>query len=218
MTVDVSSRLVVRLQPGTMWSPARARYLTEPLGPLCARHAVAPAAPTPARILVVASNTHDPAKKAGAPVPAWNAPPALARGELGPAAEGDSEFVAGGRRYTTSKLANIYFTYGLARRLPEWITVNAFDPGLIPGTGLTRNASAPLRFAARHVMPRHRPTSAAHYGPQRAHARRIRPVLGPPGGSRGSPGSISSRTSRSTLQSTPKTTAASRNCGRPAPR
>ncbi|GAA2170263.1 SDR family NAD(P)-dependent oxidoreductase [Actinomadura napierensis] len=111
----------------------------------------------PARVVVVASGVHDPAQKAGVPVPAWNAAPALARGELGPDAASDNAFVAGQRRYSTSKLANIYFTYALARRLPRGVTANAYDPGLVLGTGLQRSAPAPLRFAAKHVLPHARP-------------------------------------------------------------
>lgn len=107
----------------------------------------------PARIAVVASGVHDPALKGGAPAPAWNHPAALARGELGPAADEDRGFTSGLRRYTTSKLANMYFTYALARRLPTGVTANAFDPGMMPGTGLGRDAPAPLRFATNHVVP-----------------------------------------------------------------
>jgi NAD(P)-dependent dehydrogenase (short-subunit alcohol dehydrogenase family) len=47
----------------------------------------------------------------------------------------------------------VYFTYALARCLPDGVTVNAFDPGLMPGTGLVREAPAPLRFANAHVLP-----------------------------------------------------------------
>jgi NAD(P)-dependent dehydrogenase (short-subunit alcohol dehydrogenase family) len=107
----------------------------------------------PARVVVVASIVHDPAKQAGLPAPAWNDPVALARGELGPAAAGDKPLAAARRRYATSKLANVYFTYALARRLPDGVTANAFDPGLMPGTGLVREAPAPLRFANAHVLP-----------------------------------------------------------------
>lgn len=111
----------------------------------------------PARVVVVASGVHDPAQKAGVPVPAWNAPPALARGELGSDAASDNAFVAGQRRYSTSKLANVYFTYALAGRLPPGVTANAYDPGLVLGTGLQRSAPAPLRFAAKHVLPHAKP-------------------------------------------------------------
>jgi NAD(P)-dependent dehydrogenase (short-subunit alcohol dehydrogenase family) len=107
----------------------------------------------PARVVVVASDTHDPALKVGVPAPAWNSAPALARGELGPAGASDKPFAAGQRRYSTSKLANVYFTYALARQLPAGVTANAFNPCLVPGTGLQREAAAPLRFVAEHVLP-----------------------------------------------------------------
>src|SRR5580700_4372979 len=110
-----------------------------------------PALQSPARVVVVASGVHDPAQKAGVPVPAWNETAALARGELGPAAASDNAFASGQRRYSTSKLANVYFTYALARRLPSGITANAFDPGLMPGTSLMREAPAPFRFIARRI-------------------------------------------------------------------
>ncbi len=58
------------------------------------------------------------------------------------------------RRYSTTKLANVYFTYGLAHRLPEGITANAFDPGLMPGTGLAREYPAVVRFAWHNILPR----------------------------------------------------------------
>src|ERR1700736_1739462 len=110
-----------------------------------------PALQSPARVVVVASGVHDPAQKAGVPVPAWNNPAALAHGELGPAAASDKAFASGQRRYSTSKLANVYFTYALAHRLPSGITANAFDPGLMPGTALMREAPAALRFLLRHI-------------------------------------------------------------------
>jgi NAD(P)-dependent dehydrogenase (short-subunit alcohol dehydrogenase family) len=106
----------------------------------------------PARIVVVSSDTHDPAKKTPVPVPAWNNTQELARGELGPAAARDNSFIAGQRRYSTSKLANVYFTYALAARLPAGVTANAFNPGFVPGTGLTRSAPGPVRFLNRHIL------------------------------------------------------------------
>jgi NAD(P)-dependent dehydrogenase (short-subunit alcohol dehydrogenase family) len=121
---------------------------------------LAPLMKSPARIAVVASGVHDPAEMGKAParmrvqVPAWNTPTALARGELGPEAANDDAAADRGRRYSTTKLANVYFTYALARRLPEGITVNAFDPGLMPGTGLAREYPAVVRFAWHNVLPR----------------------------------------------------------------
>jgi NAD(P)-dependent dehydrogenase (short-subunit alcohol dehydrogenase family) len=91
------------------------------------------------------------------PAPAWNDVCALARGELGPAAAADKPFAAGQRRYTTSKLANVYFAYALARRLPAGATANAYNPGLVPGTSLQRDAAAPVRIASKYLMPHVRP-------------------------------------------------------------
>ena len=113
-----------------------------------------PVLASPARVVVVASDTHDPAAKVGVPVPAWNDPRDLAQGKLGPLSDNDGAFVAGQRRYSTSKLANIIYTYELARRLPSGVTANAFNPGLVPGTGLQRSAPAPVRIIAKHVLPR----------------------------------------------------------------
>ncbi|WP_234889863.1 SDR family NAD(P)-dependent oxidoreductase (plasmid) [Agrobacterium vitis] len=110
----------------------------------------------PGRIAVVASGVHDPAElakvpaSAGVPVPAWNTPAALAKGELGPEAANDDAGADRGRRYSTTKLANVYFTYGLAPLLPVGITVNAFDPGLCREPGLP--ATIP-RSRALHGMP-----------------------------------------------------------------
>jgi NAD(P)-dependent dehydrogenase (short-subunit alcohol dehydrogenase family) len=113
----------------------------------------------PARIAVVASGVHDPAQleavpSASVPPPAWNAPALLAKGALGPAAANDDAAADIGRRYAISKLANVYFTYGLAPRLPEGITVNAFDPGLMPGTGLAREYTGVMKFMWNFVMPK----------------------------------------------------------------
>jgi NAD(P)-dependent dehydrogenase (short-subunit alcohol dehydrogenase family) len=121
---------------------------------------IVPLMEKPARIAVVSSGVHDPAELAkvpasmAVPVPAWNTPMALAKGDLGPAAANDDAAKDRGRRYSTTKLANVYFTHGLAQRLPEGITVNAFDPGLMPGTGLAREYPAVVRFAWHIILPR----------------------------------------------------------------
>lgn len=46
------------------------------------------------------------------------------------------------------------FTYELARQLPAGVTAAAFHPGLMPGTGLVREAAAPIRWLWHHVLPR----------------------------------------------------------------
>ena len=105
------------------------------------------------RITFVASNTHDPAQKTGMPAPRYEDAEAAAH-DFEPGAE------AGKRRYTTSKLCNIYDTYELARHLAaspdprlQSIRVNAFDPGMMPGTGLAQTYPPVMRFAWNYVLP-----------------------------------------------------------------
>lgn len=97
-----------------------------------------------ARVVVVSSGTHwGTLRKAGPfPAPRWQDPHLLAR----PRAE------SGQRAYATSKLANVYFAYEAARRYPG-ITVTAFDPGLMPATGLARAYPAPARVLYTALAP-----------------------------------------------------------------
>jgi NAD(P)-dependent dehydrogenase (short-subunit alcohol dehydrogenase family) len=99
----------------------------------------------PARVLVVSSGTHDPSKHTGMPAPHYTSASDLA-----------SLPTDGRRSYTTSKLCNVLFAYELDRRLghgAQGITVNAFDPGLMPGSGLARDYSPLQRFAWRYLLP-----------------------------------------------------------------
>jgi NAD(P)-dependent dehydrogenase (short-subunit alcohol dehydrogenase family) len=109
------------------------------------------------RIVLVASDTHDPAKRTGMPAPAYTDARSLAHPDS-PAP--DSAALDGRRRYTTSKLCNVLMAYELARRLaagsaegPPAVTVNAFDPGLMPGTGLARDYPTVQGLAWRYLMP-----------------------------------------------------------------
>jgi NAD(P)-dependent dehydrogenase (short-subunit alcohol dehydrogenase family) len=106
-----------------------------------------------ARIIFVSSGTHDPEQKTGMPAPRYTTAEAVAH-NFEPGGN------AGRRRYTTSKLCNVYCTYEYARRFAgspdprlQSLRVNAFDPGLMPATGLARTYSAPLRFVARYILP-----------------------------------------------------------------
>jgi light-dependent protochlorophyllide reductase len=107
-----------------------------------------------ARIFFVTSGTHDPEQKTGMP------PPRL--GNIYELAHPDpTEFqrrpgFAGRRAYTTSKLCNILCTYEMDRRLAannRSIHVNAFDPGLMPGSGLARHYGFGLRVVWYFVLP-----------------------------------------------------------------
>lgn len=108
------------------------------------------------RILVVSSNTHDPRTKTGMPAPRYRDAIALAEGSE----EEPDPVLAGRIRYTTSKLCNVYFARALARRLSSSddrrlrsLRVAAFDPGMMPGTGLARDYNALVRFAWSYILP-----------------------------------------------------------------
>jgi NAD(P)-dependent dehydrogenase (short-subunit alcohol dehydrogenase family) len=99
----------------------------------------------PARILVVASGVHDPSMRTGMPKPEITDFDTLAA-TGGPRADAFNGRLA----YVNSKLCNLWFTYELARRLDaagraSQLSVNAWEPGLVPGSGLARDYPALLR-------------------------------------------------------------------------
>lgn len=110
----------------------------------------------PARIVVVASGVHDPKMKTGMPKAAVSDLATLA------ATGGPRPGEFNGRlAYVNSKLCNLWFTYELDRRLAaarpasggRAVTVNGFDPGLVPGSGLGRDYPAALRAIWSGVLP-----------------------------------------------------------------
>lgn len=112
---------------------------------------LAPAAP----VVFTASGTHDPAHRSarrfgfrGGIFPGIER---VSEGRLDDAASAKQQ---GMDRYATSKLVAILHVYALARRAaadgPRYF---AFDPGLMPGTGLARDRSALERFGWSTVMP-----------------------------------------------------------------
>ncbi|KAM5353711.1 hypothetical protein ACJ41O_000361 [Fusarium nematophilum] len=127
-------------------------------------HLLYPHLASNARVVVTASGVHDPATKSGLPDAVYTSaedlahpPPAMANRP-------------GTGHYSNSKLANIMWTYALHRRLKEkapdrGITVNAFDPGLMPGSGLAREYPPLLRFAWNYIMPRLTPILKLLYIP-----------------------------------------------------
>ncbi len=110
----------------------------------------------PARIVVVASGVHDPKLRTGMPKAQIAGVPTLAA--TGGPREGEYD---GRLAYVNSKLCNIWFAYELGRRLERAhvvngrpaLTVNAFDPGLVPGSGLARDYPAALRFVWARILP-----------------------------------------------------------------
>lgn len=114
----------------------------------------------PARIVIVSSGTHDPAKFSGMPDPQYTSAEQLAR-----PSDVASSSADGRRRYTTSKLCNVLHTYELDRRLDHGrrgVTVNAFDPGLMPGSGLARDHSPVQQLVWRHLFPALRVLPGVH--------------------------------------------------------
>ena len=110
----------------------------------------------PARIVVVASGVHDPKLRTGMPKPAV-ADVATLAATGGPRAGAFDGRLA----YVNSKLCNLWFTYELIRRIAaaglsqegRWVSVNAFEPGLVPGSGLARDYPPALRFVWDRILP-----------------------------------------------------------------
>jgi light-dependent protochlorophyllide reductase len=107
----------------------------------------------PARVVIVSSGVHDPRLRTGMPKAD------IADLDVLAATGGPRQDAFNGRlAYVNSKLCNLWFAYELARRLEasgdaQWLSVNAFDPGLVPGSGLARDYPAPLRFVWFRVLP-----------------------------------------------------------------
>lgn len=110
----------------------------------------------PSRIVVVSSGVHDPSLTTGMPKPAIDDFDTLAA--RGGPAEGDFN---GRLAYVNSKLCNLWFTYELIRRIEAAglssrerpLSVNAFEPGLVPGTGLARDYPSWARLLWKRVLP-----------------------------------------------------------------
>lgn len=105
------------------------------------------------RIVFVSSGTHDPENKTIVSPPVYENAKLLAYPTEKNSKE--SALTGGQRRYSTSKLCNIYCVYELAEKIDQHtnktITVNAFDPGEMPGTGFSRSFPAPLRVITKYL-------------------------------------------------------------------
>ena len=103
------------------------------------------------RIAFVSSDTHDPTQKTGMPAPVYK------NAEFLVYPDKSDVKLNGKQRYSTSKLCNIYCTYELSERImkrtDKHITVNAFNPGMMPGTGLVRNYSSFTKLLWKYVAP-----------------------------------------------------------------
>ncbi|PCJ70209.1 MAG: hypothetical protein COA62_06275 [Rhodobiaceae bacterium] len=112
------------------------------------------------RITFVASGTHDPAQKTGLPAPVYENAQFFAHPDQNPDRRLENSSTRGRRAYAASKLCNILTAYELQRRMLATdnavlrsLKVNAFDPGLMPGSGLARDYKAWQQFFWRWVLP-----------------------------------------------------------------
>ena len=109
-----------------------------------------------ARIVIVSSGVHDPAQFTGMPKAAVGDLTVLAA-TGGP----DPNAFDGRLAYVNSKLCNLWFAYELDRRLSVWtsargavpFTVNGWEPGLVPGSGLAREYPAAARAIWNWILP-----------------------------------------------------------------
>jgi light-dependent protochlorophyllide reductase len=110
----------------------------------------------PARIVIVSSGVHDPKRFTG--MPKANITDLATLAATGGARR---DGFNGPLAYVNSKLCNLWFAYELARRLDSsglargdrTIAINAFDPGLVPGSGLAREYHPALRLVWNTAMP-----------------------------------------------------------------
>ncbi|PIB37375.1 hypothetical protein BFP72_03305 [Reichenbachiella sp. 5M10] len=101
-------------------------------------------------ITFTSSETHDPALKTPIEPPIYTSAQELAY----PKETTEKPNIVGQRRYSTSKLCNIMTAYELQERLKHTnIRVNAYDPGLTPGTGLARTYTPVMRFLWKNIFP-----------------------------------------------------------------
>lgn len=114
-------------------------------------HLLCPFLAQKARVAITSSGVHDPDLPTGTPKPIWTSAEHLAHP---PKALAN---VDGRQHYVNAKLANVLWTYALQKRLDEQvpdreISVNAMDPGLMPGSGLAREYSPVMKFLWNHVL------------------------------------------------------------------
>jgi NAD(P)-dependent dehydrogenase (short-subunit alcohol dehydrogenase family) len=102
----------------------------------------------PTRVVLTGSGTHDDSQRTGMPAPMEGDIDTWAHADDSDEAPGP----AGRRRYTTSKLVNAATVGGLARERPD-VHVTCFDPGLMLGTGLSRQYPPVVRRLTTLISP-----------------------------------------------------------------
>jgi NAD(P)-dependent dehydrogenase (short-subunit alcohol dehydrogenase family) len=105
----------------------------------------------PARVVLLGSNTYHQnifRRLLRVPPAVWRDPVELAA----PTADDlPATFASGGIAYSNSKLALVYYAHELQRRAPNGINVTVFEPGFMPGTGLSRGHGPGLQRIGRVI-------------------------------------------------------------------
>lgn len=105
----------------------------------------------PARIVMLGSNTYHQNffRRILRVAPAdWRDPLELAQPTP---ADVPASVALGGTAYSNSKLAVLYYAHELQRRAPDGVHVIVFEPGFMPGTGLSRDHGAAAERIGRIV-------------------------------------------------------------------
>lgn len=100
----------------------------------------------PARVVLLGSNTYYQnvfRKILGVPPAHWRDPVELAQPGAG---------TQGGVAYSDSKPAILYYAHELQRHAPAGVQVSVFEPGFMPGTGITREMPAGVQRIMRAVQ------------------------------------------------------------------
>jgi NAD(P)-dependent dehydrogenase (short-subunit alcohol dehydrogenase family) len=119
----------------------------------------------PARIVLLGSNTYHQnlIRRMLAVAPAdWRDPIELARPT---APDVPATLKLSGTAYSNSKLAILYYAHELQRRAPNGINVAVFEPGFMPGTGLTRGHGPGIQRTGRALARIPGVSSPARSGP-----------------------------------------------------
>jgi hypothetical protein len=106
----------------------------------------------PARIVLVGSATYHAnwvRRLLMVPAAEWTDPVEIAR-PAGP--DVSPTWKAAGVAYSNSKLAMLYYAHELQRQVPEGINVAVFEPGFMPGTGLSRSAGPGMQRMGRGMQ------------------------------------------------------------------
>ncbi|WP_025763079.1 SDR family NAD(P)-dependent oxidoreductase [Dyadobacter tibetensis] len=120
------------------------------LGAFALTIALLPFLKSDGHILFTSSETHDPALKTPIEPPVYTSAMEIAY----PKESSEKMITIGHRRYSTSKLCNIMTVYALQKKLAgTQIRVNAYDPGMTPGTGLSKSYSIFMRFLWKNILP-----------------------------------------------------------------